>query len=171
MMRGFIAASVDGFVADQRGDVAWLEPFNDVDYGYDAFVAEIEAVVLGRKTYEQILSFGNEWPYPGKKGFVVTSSALDIPFAGVRTWSHGLAALAAELQKQNLDSWAVGGPTLQTALIEEGLLDRLELFVIPVLLGKGVPLFRSDKGFRHLRLNETQTFEKDLVKLDYRMAA
>jgi dihydrofolate reductase len=170
VIRGFIAASADGFVADNEGGVSWLEPFNDVDYGYDLFLSEIEAVVLGRVTYEQILSFESGWPYPGKRGFIVTSSALDIPFADVHTWHSGVPALAKELKQKGLNSWVVGGPKLQTAFIENDLLDRLELFVVPILLGDGIPLYRSTKAMRHLRLSETQVYGKGLVKLDYRIA-
>ncbi|GAA0474305.1 dihydrofolate reductase family protein [Parasphingorhabdus litoris] len=171
MIRGFIAVSADGFVADNEGGVGWLEPFNSVDYGYDLFVSEIEAVVLGRITYEQILSFEAGWPYARKQGFIVTSSPLNIPFADVQTWHDSVPALAKELKEKSLDSWVVGGPKLQTAFIEQGLLDRLELFVVPVLLGGGTPLYRSTKAIRHLQLDQTQVYDKGMVKLDYRIAS
>jgi len=171
MIRGFIAASADGYVADEDGGVDWLEPFNDVDFGYEQFSATLDAVVLGRKTFEQILSFDTGWPYRGKKGFVVSSFSLDVPFEGVAVWNDGIESLAAHLNEQALESWVVGGPTLQSAFIEEGLMERLELFVVPILLGKGIALHRSDKGFRHLRLDATQTYDKGMVKLDYGIVA
>jgi dihydrofolate reductase len=142
MIRGLIAASLDGYVADRNGGIDWLRPFEDVDYGYDRFICEIEAVVIGRATYDQIPSLGMGWPYPGKRGFVVTSRPLAQSYQGVQAWALGVDGLISHLREQSRgDVWVVGGAKLQWAFIEAGALERLDLFLIPVLLGDGVPLF------------------------------
>ncbi|MXU65785.1 dihydrofolate reductase family protein [Oceanomicrobium pacificus] len=171
MIRGYIAQSTDGFVADRDGSVAFLTPFNDVDYGYDAFLGEIGTVVMGRATYDQILSFDVGWPYPDQRGIVVTSRPLDTRLGEVSAWSGPLPDLAAKLNAAGGggDAWIVGGPRLQTAFIEAGLIDRLQLFVMPVLLGGGVPLFRSEGAPKSLALQDVRRFDKGVVGLGYRL--
>jgi dihydrofolate reductase len=168
MIRGYIAQSVDGYVADGEGGVDFLDPFQDVDYGFAAFMDEIGTVVMGRTTYEQLVSFDMGWPYEGKRGIVVTSSPLDAVIGDAEAWTSGVPALADRLTNVDGDAWIVGGPRLQATFIEGGWLERLEVFVMPVLLGGGVPLFPSDSKAQALRLHSTRTFDKGIVRLDYR---
>jgi dihydrofolate reductase len=168
VIRGFIAASIDGYVADASGNVDFLKPFEALDYGYGTFIESIGTVVLGRTTYDQIPSFGVGWPYPGKHGFVVTSRPLEQVYEGVEAWTQGVAALADRLRAMPGDSWVVGGARLQAAFLEMGALDRLELFVVPVILGDGVPLFqRGLTTPRTPRLLASEGLDKGMVKLDY----
>lgn len=171
-IRGYIAASLDGYVATPDGGVDWLKPFQGYDYGYDRFTAEIGTVAMGRVTYDHALGFGVGWPYPGKRGIVVTSRPLESPPEGVEAWRDGVAALVPRLRAaQGGDVWIVGGPALQSAFIELGALDRLELFVVPVLLGDGVPLF-AKSGRRHaLTLTAAESLPGGMVRLDYRFGA
>lgn len=67
----YIAHSVDGFIADRTGGIGWLKPFDGYDFGYDGFFARVDAVVMGRKTYQDCRGFG-EWPYPGRSAVVMT---------------------------------------------------------------------------------------------------
>jgi dihydrofolate reductase len=168
-VRGFIAMSLDGFIADAGGGVDWLKPFEAVDYGYGAFISTISTVVLGRSTYDQIASFGAAWPYEGKRGIVVTSRPLSHSHPGVQSWSEGVEGLAAHLRATDQgDAWVVGGAKLQAAFIALGALDRLDLFVIPVLLGDGVPLFPKMQGQpRGLVLRSADTLGLGMVRLAY----
>jgi len=169
-IRGYMAASVDGYIADAAGGVDWLEPFNAVDVGYARFIAGIGTVVMGRTTYDQCIGFGAEWVYAGKRGLVVTSRALSDPPADVAAWRDGIGALVQELRAiDDGDVWIVGGAMLQSAFIEQGALDRLELFVMPLLLGSGVPLFRSMAQSQALSLDAVEQFDMDIARLDYRM--
>lgn len=169
-IRGYIAASLDGHVADAAGGVDWLKPWEGVDYGYDAFIAEIGAVVMGRTTYAQIPSFGVGWPYPGKRGVVVSRSAGLPEFEGVEIWPHGLEGLPERLRAlPGGDVWVVGGARLQAGLIAAGALDRLEVFVVPVLLGAGVKLFpEGTVGPRRIELAAASEAGGGLARLDYR---
>ncbi len=171
VIRGYMAASADGYIADRDGGVGWLDPFNGLDYGYTAFIAQIRTVVMGRATYDQARGFGPDWVYAGKRGIVVTSSSLHDAPADVTAWHDDLPGLAAHLRAlDDGDVWIVGGSQLQSALIEIGALDRLELFYMPVLLGNGVPLFRAGKDIRALQLEAAEPFENGVVRLDYRLS-
>ncbi len=165
----YIAVSVDGFIAPGDGSVAWLEPFQDVghDYGYGEFMAGIATVVMGRRTYEQVLTFG-EWPYAGKKSVVLTSRPLG-PGAPEEVRAHGgdIGPLVEQLRGQQGDVWIDGGGEVVRPFVRAGALDRLELFVMPVLLGNGVRLFPDVDGATGLRLVDSHAYENGVVGLVY----
>ncbi|MBB3771842.1 dihydrofolate reductase [Angulomicrobium tetraedrale] len=173
LIRGFIAASLDGYIADRDGGIGWLAPFDEVDYGYAGFIADIGRVVMGRGTFDVVTGFESGWPYAGKGGIVVTSTPLANAPAGVEAWHKGVPALIAHLRAREGenaggDIWLVGGGGLQAAFIEAGALDRLDLFVIPVLLGEGVPLFpRTPAPPRTLTLEASLALDKGMVRLTY----
>lgn len=165
-----MAASVDGYIADSKGGVDWLERFNAVDFGYERFIKEIRTVVLGRKTFEQARGFGSDWVYTGKRSLVVTSNTVTDPPADVSSWTSGINNLVQHLRGlDDGDVWIVGGSQLQSALLNLGALDRLELFLIPVLLGDGVPLFLRSQNFAALSLEASEQFDMGIVRLDYRL--
>ncbi|TCK28955.1 dihydrofolate reductase [Ancylobacter aquaticus] len=170
--RGFIAASLDGYIADREGGLDWLTPFDDVDSGYGAFIADIGTVVLGRATFETVAAMPGDWLYAGKRAVVVTSRPLADAPAGVEAWHGGVPALIAHLRDMpNEIVWVVGGGGLQSAFIAAGALDRLDLFVIPVLLGGGVPLFPPEATpARRLALVETESYANGMVRLRYALS-
>lgn len=166
-IRGYIAASLDGYIADAEGGVAWLDAFQDVDYGFDRFFAEIRTVVLGRTTYDQVRGFG--WPYAGRRGFVVTSRPLDGPPEGVEAWGRGVGALVDHLRElDDGDAWVVGGAAVQQTFLEAGGLDRLDLFVMPITLGHGVPLFPKTAHPLGFDLVGSASMPASTVRLTYR---
>lgn len=171
LIRGFIAASLDGRVADAAGQVTWLTPFRRVDPGYGAFIDHVATVVMGRRTYDQIPSLGVGWPYGGKRGFVVTSRRGHPPQRGVRFWREGLPALIQRLRDlDDGDVWVVGGAGLLAAFAEAGALDRLSLLVAPVLLGEGLRLFPERPGPpRGLVLRGAASLAMGVVRLDYEL--
>lgn len=174
LIRGFIAASLDGYIADRDNGIGWLAPFDEVDYDYAGFIAKIGTVVMGRGTFEVVAGFEGGWPYAGKRGIIVTSTPLADAPAGVAAWHEGVPALIAHLRAQQGtgtgDVWVIGGGGLQAAFIEAGALDRLDLFVIPVLLGDGVPLFpKTQAPPRALALEASLTLDKGMVRLTYRL--
>jgi len=164
---GYIAASLDGYIADAAGGVDWLDAFQNVDSGFDAFFDSIRTVVLGRTTYEQVLGFG--WPYAGRRGLVVTSRALDDPPDGVEAWRDGIAALVDHVRGlSDGDVWVVGGGRLQQAMLEAEAIDRLDIFVLPVTLGSGVPLFpKTDHRLRFVLVDATP-LDEGMLRLTYR---
>ncbi|CAA0095827.1 Uncharacterised protein [Starkeya nomas] len=171
-IRGFIAASLDSYIADRDGGIGWLTPFDDVDYDYAGFIAGIGTVVMGRGTFDAVAGFEGGWPYAGKRGIVVTSTPLPDAPPGVEAWHAGVPALIAHLRAQDGgNAWVVGGGGLQAAFIAADALDRLDLFVIPVLLGSGVPLFPPEATpSRRLALEGTESYANGMVRLRYALS-
>ncbi|MFJ7158246.1 dihydrofolate reductase family protein [Streptomyces sp. NPDC101118] len=139
----FIATSLDGFIARPDGDIEWLtgrgeQAGSSADVGYDAFFAGIDTLVMGRGTYEKVLTFGF-WPYEGKRVAVLSGTLVtEDPNVTVhRTLDALLDALAADGAR---NVYVDGGRVIQTFL-REGLVDELCLTTVPVLLGEGLPLF------------------------------
>jgi len=162
----YAAVSTDGFIADARGGVGWLEPFQSPELGYEDFLAGVGAVVLGRATYEQALTFG-PWPYPGREGLVVTSRPIANLPDGVRAVT--VAELPRAMPKVDRDTWIVGGGQVARACLDAGLVDELELYVIPRLVGAGIPLLSPREELVTLELAATRTFGSGITMLRYRV--
>jgi dihydrofolate reductase len=169
VIRGYIAASLDGRLADAGGGLDWLRPYAAVDGGYRDFIGQVGTVVMGRRTHDQIPSLGMGWPYAGKRALVVTSGRGASVHAGARFWTDGLPDLIGHLRGlDDGDVWVVGGAMLLAAMIEAGALDRLELLVAPLLLGKGARLFPDATGrLKGMTLNRVEALERGVVRLDY----
>ena len=154
----YVAASVDGFIATPDGGIEWLKPFENTgeDYGYGEFYASIEAVLMGRKTYEQCLQFP-EWPYAGKPYWVFSRSNGNTPSGVVK-----------EMQARGLRrAWLVGGGKLAAAFRAEGLITEYMVSIVPVLLGSGIALFDGPAPAETLRLLGAKTYESGIVQLRY----
>lgn len=168
----YIAASLDGFIADHESGVDWLERFAepaDGDYGYTEFYRDIGALAMGRTTYEQVRGFG-DWPYSGKSTVVFThdSSETDLPDVSF-TAADPAEVVASLRERTDGDLWLVGGGELIASFRERGLIDEVILTVIPVLLGEGVPLFPGTQPEAELQLIDVQRFESGIVQLHYRV--
>ena len=168
---GYIAASLDGYIAGPGGSLDWLTKYDGIDAGrfsYDRFIEGIRTVVMGRGTYDAIADMGVDWPYAGRRGIIVTSRALGTPPVPLLVWSAGIDALADHLRGLNDgDVWVVGGGRLQQALIERGALDSLILFMVPEILGGGTPLFPPNGFARTVRLTASGTPGGQCVCLEY----
>lgn len=176
----YIATSLDGFIADAGGGVGWL-PAGDGnggdDCGYADFYATVSALIMGRRTYDQVRGFG-DWPYPGKPAYVFTTRPGDeAPPDGVQFIQTTAADFAQTVAPQHADGiiWLVGGASLADQFRTAGLIDECRVFVIPVILGRGIPLFGGDGGSdsdggaspTHLHLVETATYGGGIVMLRY----
>jgi dihydrofolate reductase len=172
LLRLYIAASLDGFIATSDGGVSWLEPYHSPALGYDEFLKSIGTVVMGRTTYDQALTFPGPWPYAEKRTIVLTSRPIEKPPPGVERWSGGVGALADHLRtRSNMDVWVCGGARTARAFIDLDQVDRIELYVIPVLLGEGLPLFERSHHASSLRLERTRSFGNGVVELVYEFKA
>ena len=174
-IRGYIAASLDGYIATVDGGVDWLDKYGDVgggEFSYGRFIAGVRTVVMGRATYDAIAGFDVAWPYGDRRAIVVTSLPIDRPAGPVETWSEGLDALVRHLRAlEDGDVWLVGGGRLQQAFIERGALDSLALFIAPELLGGGIPLFPPNGFARPVRLVSSETLKAGFVRLLYDFGA
>jgi dihydrofolate reductase len=141
----YIAASIDGYIATTGGDVDWLHevpnPDND-DYGYSEFIGNIDALVMGRNTFEKVLTFG-DW-FHKKKVFVVSSLLTEIPDGlegKVEILSGSLSCVLSKIESQGFKNLYIDGGKLIQSFLSEDLIDELIVTRIPILLGGGIPLF------------------------------
>ena len=162
----YIATSFDQFIAREDGSVDWL--FTDGDYGYQAFYDSLGITLMGRKTYEQVLSFGGPFPYPTTTNYVFTSDDSKSDNEQVIFINEDIVEFARELKATaGKDIWLIGGGQLNTLFLENQLIDELLLFVHPIFLGKGIPLFSNLDSEHSLKLLETKPYENGLVLLRY----
>ena len=167
----YIATSLDGFIARPGGEIDWLgEPEEGEDYGWAEFIAGIDAIVMGRATFEQVLTFGT-WPYEGTPLTVLSTTMKTIPehLKGKAEVSslQPLALLEHLAAMGRKRVYVDGGKTIQS-FMRAGLIDELIITRLPVLIGQGIPLFGpldGDAAWEHL---STKTFGKGLVKSSYR---
>lgn len=168
---GYMAASLDGFIARADDGLDWLDAVQrpGEDYGFAAFFASVEALLLGRNTWEVARRFV-PWPYAAKRCVVLTSR----PAEG----SHGEtfhagdpAPLLARLHGEGVKRVYVDGGVTVARFLAAGLLDDLTVSLIPVLLGEGIRLFPGGYAERGLELTGSRSFPSGLVQVEYRVLA
>ncbi len=160
---------MDGYIADNKGKLDWLpQPSSDHDFGYSAFLKDIDITLFGSKTYEQVVSFG-DWPYVELDNYVFSQRKLkSIP--SVQIIKEEPAAFVQELKKaENKNIWLVGGAKLIDALLRADLIDELIITQCPVLLGTGIPLFHRSEHSAKLELIHSESFEEGVVQMHYRL--
>ena len=166
----YIATSLDGYIARRSGEIDWL--FDDQDYGYSDFLATIDTMIMGRKTYEQVLTFG-EYPYPDKKNYVVSNQlqGKPAPYAEF-VEADQLKPLVEELRRSDgKDIWLVGGAQVIRFFMQHRFVDELILSIHPIVLGDGIPLFLNDPQIETLfQLKAVKPFNSGLVQLSYSLA-
>ena len=158
----YIAISLDGYVARDNGDVDWL--FTDQDYGYENFYRSVDTLIMGRHTYDQVLTIG-AYPYEGKETYVLTTSRQGRD--DYVTYIPDMASLSAKLGDKERQVWIVGGAQIIGRMLEEGWVDELRLFIHPILLGGGIPLFPQHHTMRTYHLLGTYSYSSGLVELHY----
>lgn len=163
----FIATSLDGYIASPDGTVDWL--FHDADYGYTEFMASVDAVVMGRKTWEQARTF-EDVPFAGKQVFVFSRLQCDSSDDRIRFVQEDPSTTIPEIQVSvQKDIWLVGGGDLIQQFIDNNLINEFRIFVHPIILGEGIPLFPRQSGRTDLSFESSQSFPSGLVELRYRL--
>jgi dihydrofolate reductase len=161
----YLAASLDGFIARRDGTVDWLPTEGEEDYGYTQFLGAVDTVVMGRTTYEQVLTLG-AYPYAGKKGYVFTTRRRGQD-ENVDFVSGDIKAFVGSLRSEpGKDIWLVGGARLAQSFLRAGEVDQLVLTIVPCLLGEGIALF-GDGLPMPLRLVESRAYPDGPVQLRY----
>jgi dihydrofolate reductase len=161
----FIAATLDGFIAREDGSFDFLDPYTE-DHGYADFFAGVDALVIGRGTYDTVLAFP-DWPYGEKRLIVCTKSPAPAPRHGEELFPGTPRELADRLAREGVRRVYLDGGALIRSFLGEGLVDELAIHVVPLLLGKGRPLFASGIPELPLRLVEAKSFASGLVQLRY----
>lgn len=169
----FIAMSLDGYIADQQGGIDFLKLVekDGEDYGYGKFFSTIDVVVLGRKTWDTLLSLNIPQPYEGKKVYIISRSRQGFD-GNAGYYGEDLPALIRKLKtEKGLDIFIDGGSQVVHSLLKEHLIDRMIISIIPILLGNGTPLFRTGSPLQNLRLIQSKNFPTGLVQLEYEVLA
>ena len=167
----FIASSLDGFIAREDGSIDWL--FTDDDYGYQEFYESVDAVIMGRKTFEKGLELGGGInPTKDKKNYVFSRNQQslggmekddEVEFVGkdVRKFVEQL------VDSSGKDIWLVGGSEIISILLKADLVHDIILSIHPKILGKGISLFKNTEKEMSLKMKNFKAFDSGLIQLHY----
>ncbi|WP_406661941.1 dihydrofolate reductase family protein [Methanolobus sp. ZRKC3] len=155
----YIAMSLDGYIARKNGDIDWLdgdgsEP--NPDFGYDEFYGSIDTVIMGRKTYDQVLTFG-EYPYKGTRGYVYTSEKRANNEDVIFTNENAEDLIGKLRNEEGKDIWLIGGAGIIDDFIKKDLIDEYFVTVLPCILGEGISLFKDRNPEIKLKLLKNKT--------------
>jgi dihydrofolate reductase len=165
-LRYCVAASLDGFIADPKGAYDWIVTDPAIDFA--ATFREFDTFVMGRKTYE-VMATGDFAGMLGKKEVIVFSRTLkSAPYPNVAIVDTAPADTIRTLkQKPGKDIWLFGGGELFRNLVEAGVVDTVEVGVMPAILSQGIPLLAPGKQIRAMKLAATKTYPSGVVMLSY----
>ncbi|HEY3388471.1 MAG TPA: dihydrofolate reductase family protein [Prolixibacteraceae bacterium] len=165
----FIAMSLDGYIAKPDGDIAFLSVVEKEgeDYGYADFIKIVDTVIVGRKTYDKVLSMGYDFLYKDKDAYIITRTPR--PSAGlVKFYTGSLKELVFRLKREvGKHIFVDGGAEIVNELLNDNLFDEFFISVIPVLLGDGISLFKGGRPEIALKLIDSKYFDKGLAQLHY----
>ena len=162
----FIASSLDDYIARKDGNIDWL--FHDHAYGYKKFYKSIDTVVMGRKTYEKALEFEKE-PYKDKKCYVFSRSKNKKTIKNVKFVDDVENFSKRLIKSKGKGIWLVGGSEIISIFINKNLLDEIRLYVHPIILGNGIPLFNGIKQNVKLKFIKSKSYKSGLVQLHYKI--
>ena len=164
----FVGTSLDGFIARENGSFDFLPTGGGEPHGYEEFMASVDALVIGRNTYEVVLAF-ETWPYGDKPVVVLSSRALAPAPAGavVEHMSGTPAEIVSQLEGRGIQHIYVDGGITVQRFLQAGLIQRLIITRVPVLIGEGIPLFGAigrDIALKHIG---TRQYASGLVQSEY----
>lgn len=156
----YIAASLDGYIAREGGGLDWLPPIeSDEDFGYGAFFASVDTILMGSTTYEAVKAMPGGFPYAGKECYVFSRQHAGRRDSYVQFVDEDPDLFVAGLRERpGAKIWLMGGSQLLAAFLRYRLVDEFIIAVIPVLLGNGIPLFRGGSAETPLRLVGVEQF-------------
>ncbi len=167
----YIAASLNGKIAQSDGDVEWLETIpnpEQTDYGYQEFYDSVGTTIQGYNTYQKILDWGIEFPYPTTKNYVLTRRQGLADTAHVEFISNNHLEFIEQLKTQEgKDIWLIGGGQINTLLFNAGLIDEIRLFVMPIILSSGIELFEQVPQQKKLTLMTVKEYRSGVLELRY----
>lgn len=171
----YIAQSMDGFIARKDGSLDWLTSIpnpKEGDYGYQALLERIDTLVMGRKTYEELLKFGIEWPYQNFQTYVVTKDSnyrVSTPVTCIV--GEEIVEIIREIkQRKGKDIWLVGGGELNALLLRKQMVDEIIVSILPRMIGEGIPLIGGNTIESEWELVSTRVFETGLVNIEWKLS-
>lgn len=165
----YIAASLDGYIAKPNGDIDWLSIVQKQgeDYGYSEFIKTVDTVILGRKTYDKVMSMADSFPHEGKDWYVITREERP-PEGRIKFYNGKIQDLMAELKShEGSNIFIDGGAELINELMKNDLIDEFIISIIPVFLGNGIRLFKDYRPEMKLKLINGKTYDSGLVQMYY----
>jgi dihydrofolate reductase len=148
-IRLYFATSLDGYIADPQGGVAFLEPFQDENQGIGEFFSTISTLVMGRDTYQFAEDYGS-WPYRKTRVIVLTHRPIERPLCELETRIvDDISAFARELRAAEGDVWILGGGKVMGAFLCAGEVDTIEMTIVPVAIGSGIPMYAGSESVTH----------------------
>ncbi len=169
----FIATSLDGYIADKNGGLEWLHTIpnpDQIDMGYEGFMKDIDAIVMGRTTFETVCSFDIDWPY-NRPVFVLSKTLETIPaeyYDLAEVVKGSIPAILEDLFQRGYSRLYIDGGTTIQSFLKEDLIDELIITTIPILLGGGAKLFSTLPNELDFELVESKTFLNEIVQNHYR---
>jgi dihydrofolate reductase len=166
----YIAMSLDGYIAKENDDISFLSIVDKPgeDYGYAEFIKDVDTVLIGRKTYEKVLTFGIEFPHKDKRCFVITRSPREAE-GNLFFYTHSLKDLILKLKsEEGKNIFVDGGSEIINSLMKQNLIDEFVISIIPVFLGDGIRLFKDGRPEMNMKLAGSTEFDTGLVQLHYK---
>lgn len=168
----YISMSLDGYIATKDNSLEFLSMVEQEgeDYGYNDFVKSVDAVIIGRKTYEKVIELGYEYPHKDKDVYILTRTAKP-SIGNFKFYTDDLSRLVNDLKSQpGKNIYCDGGAEIANELIKNNLVDEFIISVIPILLGDGIKLFKDGRPELKLELVSAKQFAKGLTQLYYKRA-
>ena len=168
----YIATSLDGYIAKPNDDLGFLSIVEQEgqDYGYADFVESVDTVIVGRKTYDKVISMGFDFPYADKHTYIITRTPKP-NIGSVKFYIDNLKSLVDKLKSENgKNIFCDGGAEIVNELLKDDLIDEFIISVIPILVGNGTKLFKDGRPEQKLELVSTKQFDKGLTQLHYKRA-
>jgi len=166
----YIATSLDGYIAQPNDDLSFLSIVTQEgqDYGYADFVKTVDAVIVGRKTYDKVLSMGYDFPHADKDAYIITRTPRP-SIGSVKFYTGELRTLVKKLKSEKGKTiYCDGGAEIVHELLKEKLIDEFIISIIPILVGNGTQLFKDQRPEQVLELIGVKTFDTGLTQLHYK---
>jgi dihydrofolate reductase len=177
LFRAFLAVTLDGYIADTKGNVDYLDDFNSPETDFAGFMKSVAITVYGRTTFNWAMDHGafEKGGLSKGRGVVLTHRPIGELPKGIEAYNGDIPALAHRLRQElagtGKDIWLIGGGLSIDAFHQHGLVDRWELSIIPVLLGDGIPLFpKHSRGLAGLKLTHSRALKDGIVEVHYEPA-
>lgn len=170
----YLGMSLDGFIAGPNGELDWLERVDKIegeDFGYAEFMASVDALIMGRRTYDAVANMGIGWPY-ALPVIVMSSSVTEVreDFPLCEVSANTPREMIAEAERRGWSKLYIDGGLVVSSFLNEGLLDELIVSILPVALGRGTALFAGLNENQWLTHEATKTFDNGMVQLRYSKA-
>lgn len=172
-IRLYIAASIDGYIANIDGGLDWLSAYPitlKLGYGYNEFFDSVDSVIMGGRTYRDILNMDVIYPYKDKISYIITRNKMNNPKENIHFISDNIIETLSEKKKQEgKDIWLVGGGEIISMFLDNDLIDEMTITItiIPIMLGAEIPLFPNTAKESTWKLHNTHTYSNNVLQVEY----